>query len=330
MGQGKRKDMCDHCMQHGAWGKWYLNASHYSKEIVEKYDLREFLLEQYKNFEQISVRKVGGFSAVGMDYTLRTPIIGRIVKMLAERMLHSRRPPTNPFRAEGHIGQVVPLEDAEEILKRCAGEPIIEKNCMCRYMSRGVKEACCINFGVMSDIIDKLPRFIPEKEKYHLSRDEAIARFREHNRNGYIGTIWFGPFPYINNLCSCENHECAGLRPRLDFGIKSIYKAEYLIGLSEPACLGCAACVTIGLAPVLFWPALATASAALQPALTNANALSSAPLVTLGAFHLALAALAILAAIFLWRRVRQNGVTHAGTWDCGYAAPTPRMQYTAG
>ena len=235
--------MCDHCMRHGAGGKWYLNAGHYANEVAEKYDLREFLLEQYKNFEQISVRRVGGFSPVGMDYTLRVPIIGRIVKALAERMLHSRKPPTNPFRAEGHIGQVVPLEDAEEILQRCAAEPIIEKNCMCRYMSRGVKEACCINFGVMSEIIDKLPRFVPEKEKYHLTREEAIARFQEHNRKGYIGTIWFGPFPYINNLCSCENPECAGIRPRLDFGIKSIYKAEYLLELSESLCRGCGECV---------------------------------------------------------------------------------------
>jgi len=89
-----------------------------------------------------------------------------------------------------------------------------------------------------------------------------------------------------------------------------------------------AACVTIGLAPILFLPALATAAAAWQPGLTDA--LPSAPLVTLGAFHLALAALVILAAIVLWRRVKQNGIHRAGTWDCGYAAPTPRMQYTAG
>jgi hydrogenase-4 component B len=89
-----------------------------------------------------------------------------------------------------------------------------------------------------------------------------------------------------------------------------------------------AACVVIGLAPILFWPALVTAAAAWQPGL--ANAMPSAPLVTLGAFHLALAALVILAAIFLWRQVRRNGVRRAGTWDCGYAAPTARMQYTAG
>ena len=89
-----------------------------------------------------------------------------------------------------------------------------------------------------------------------------------------------------------------------------------------------AACVTIGLAPILFLPALMTAVAAWRPELVNA--LPSAPLVTLGAFHLALAALVILAATILWRRVQQNGISRAGTWDCGYASPTPRMQYTAG
>ena len=103
-------------MEHGAGGKWYLNAEHYSNEIVEKYDLREFLLEQYTNFEQISVRKVAGFSPVGMDHTFSMPVIGRLVKRMAERMLHSQKPPTNPFRPEGHIGQVIPMEDAIVIL----------------------------------------------------------------------------------------------------------------------------------------------------------------------------------------------------------------------
>jgi NAD-dependent dihydropyrimidine dehydrogenase PreA subunit len=230
-------------MQHGAGGKWYLNAESYSNEVAEKYNLREFLLEQYLNFEQMSVRKVAGFNPVGMDHTFHMPIIGRLVKRTAERMLHSKRPPANPFRPEGHIGQVIPMEDAIAILEHCAAEPLIEKNCMCRYMSRGVKEACCINFGVMSEIIDKLPRFVPEKEKYHLTREEAVARFKEHNAKGYIGTIWYGPFPYINNLCSCAVPECAGIRTRLDFEVKSVHKGEYLIGLNEDGCSGCGACV---------------------------------------------------------------------------------------
>ncbi len=234
--------MCDLCMKHGAGGRWYLNAEHYSDSIADKYNLRDFLMEQYRNFEQISVRKVHGFSAVGLGYKLRMPLIGRIVKYTAERMLHSTRPPTNPLRAEGHIGQVVPLEDAIAILETCAAEPLIEKNCMCRYMSRGIKESCCINFGVMSEIVEKLPRFIPEKDKFFLTRQQAVERFTAHNKKGYIGTIWFGPFPYINNLCSCANPECAGIRPRFEYGIKSIYKAEYIVDYFPEKCTGCGAC----------------------------------------------------------------------------------------
>jgi hydrogenase-4 component B len=89
-----------------------------------------------------------------------------------------------------------------------------------------------------------------------------------------------------------------------------------------------AACVVIGLAPILFWPAVAKVAAIWQP--VWADAAPPAPLVTLGAFHIVIAALAMSAAVLLWRHVKRNGVERAVTWDCGYAAPTPRMQYTAG
>jgi len=87
-------------------------------------------------------------------------------------------------------------------------------------------------------------------------------------------------------------------------------------------------CTAIGLAPAFFWPAIANASSAWQPLWTDTT--PPAPLLTLGSFHIALAAVATLAAIGLWRRVKHNGLARARTWDCGYAAPTARMQYTAG
>jgi hydrogenase-4 component B len=89
-----------------------------------------------------------------------------------------------------------------------------------------------------------------------------------------------------------------------------------------------ALCVGIGLVPALVWPALANASAAWRPIWLDSAA--PAPLTALGTFQALLAAVAALAAFTLWRRVRHNGVARAGTWDFGYAAPTPRMQYTAG
>ena len=88
------------------------------------------------------------------------------------------------------------------------------------------------------------------------------------------------------------------------------------------------ACTAIGLAPVVFWPAVARAAASWNPAWGDLA--SPVSLGTIGALHVTLAALAAVAVALLWRRVRQNGLRRLGTWDCGYAAPTARMQYTAG
>src|SRR5581483_5248065 len=89
-----------------------------------------------------------------------------------------------------------------------------------------------------------------------------------------------------------------------------------------------AGCVVIGLAPVLFWPAVLRAVEVWNPVWTGAE--TSVPLGVLSLFHVSLAVLALVAAVWLWRRAQRDGLARAVTWDCGYAAPTPRMQYTAG
>jgi hydrogenase-4 component B len=89
-----------------------------------------------------------------------------------------------------------------------------------------------------------------------------------------------------------------------------------------------AACVGLGLAPVLVWPAIARATAAWHPAW--AVAAPNVPLGPLGLVHLGLAAVVVAAAAWLWRRAHAPGLRRAPTWDCGYAAPTARMQYTSG
>jgi hydrogenase-4 component B len=89
-----------------------------------------------------------------------------------------------------------------------------------------------------------------------------------------------------------------------------------------------AVCAAIGLAPQIVWPALSRAVSTWNPAWAAEPA--PAPLRTLGVVHLALAILAVLASVWLWRTARENGLRRGLTWDCGYAAPTPRMQYTSG
>ena len=89
-----------------------------------------------------------------------------------------------------------------------------------------------------------------------------------------------------------------------------------------------AGCAALGLAPVLFWPAVARVAGAWHPAWAGLTA--PAPLAALGFVHVALALAAAGAGCWLWRRAHALGLRRAPTWDCGYAAPTARMQYTSG
>lgn len=89
-----------------------------------------------------------------------------------------------------------------------------------------------------------------------------------------------------------------------------------------------AACVAIGLAPAFFWPAIARAVGAWEPAWSGTQ--MPVPLNTLGVVHIALATLCVLAAWGLWRMAKRQAVVRALTWDCAFASPSARMQYTAG
>ncbi|MBS0663660.1 MAG: NADH-quinone oxidoreductase subunit H [Verrucomicrobia bacterium] len=93
--------------------------------------------------------------------------------------------------------------------------------------------------------------------------------------------------------------------------------------------LGLAAiCLLIGLVPVLFWPMVARAVGAWHPAWNTMEA--PAPIATLGSVQAALAGVIVVVAAGLWWRTRANGLRRALTWDCGYATPTARMQYSSG
>lgn len=235
--------MCNWCMKHGAGGKWYMNAKNYSDELAQRENMEAYLTEQWRNFEQVYIRKIMGISSIDIGHKLQMPIMGRVLRWQAERMIHSESKNRKAVRADGHFGQVIPLEDAKIILGNLAAEPIIENYCMCRWMQRGVKEACCINFGALSGVIERLPRFIPKNSIYRLDREEAIKRIEKHNKKGYVASVWFQPVPYINAICSCENPECGGLRLRNDFGLHTVYKAEYVASVDPNICQGCKGCI---------------------------------------------------------------------------------------
>ncbi len=235
--------MCKWCFKHGVGQKWYMNAKNYSDQLAKEIDAEEYLTEQWQNFENVFIRKISGFSSIGLGYKLRMPLIGKVIRWAVERMIHGTVRHRKAFRADGHFGQVIPIEDAKIIISELAAEPIIENYCLCRYMQRGVKEVCCINFGVLSGIIEKLPRFIPKDRVVRISREEAMERLEQHSKNGYIQSVWYQPVPYINAICSCESTYCGAMRLRQDFDLMVMSKSEYIINLNQDNCQGCKLCI---------------------------------------------------------------------------------------
>jgi hypothetical protein len=101
-----------------------------------------------------------------------------------------------------------------------------------------------------------------------------------------------------------------------------------------PMALAAAACIALGTAPFLAVPLLDRAGAlwASDAALPSLAAL--VPYRAVGMLGPALAAAIVLFALSAIRgKARKRGVRGAagniGTWDCGYAEPTARMQYSS-
>jgi hydrogenase-4 component B len=104
---------------------------------------------------------------------------------------------------------------------------------------------------------------------------------------------------------------------------------EAPLSMLVPMSLIAAFCALVGMAPSLVGPVLdaATASLGALPLPSGSGIATIAPLGAVGALGLALVAL--VAALGLPTTLRSRGKGRVLTWDCGYASPSARMQYTA-
>lgn len=108
---------------------------------------------------------------------------------------------------------------------------------------------------------------------------------------------------------------------------KSVEKAHECRPLMLGPMVGTAVtCLCLGLAPAVFWPAISRAMGSWHPAWADMQPPSA--LHALGWCQPVVAILAVLSGLGLWKICFANGLRRGPTWGCGYAHPTPRMQYT--
>ncbi|MGC4119227.1 MAG: proton-conducting transporter membrane subunit [Myxococcales bacterium] len=116
--------------------------------------------------------------------------------------------------------------------------------------------------------------------------------------------------------------------PRTDRTLSSHESSRWMLG---PMGLLSACCLVIGLAPPLVGPVLESAVGSWAPELsaTRQPLASLAPLGWMSIAALGLAASLVAGFLLLRVRLRPALPATVGTWDCGYAAPSHTMQYTA-
>ncbi|MBI3464619.1 MAG: hydrogenase [Planctomycetes bacterium] len=100
--------------------------------------------------------------------------------------------------------------------------------------------------------------------------------------------------------------------------------------MTGPMFLLVSCCFTIGLVPVVVAPVLegAIASFTSEPAAANLRLVELSPLVPLSVIGLGLLVVILVCGMVLTRQ-RTSENQSVLTWDCGYAAPSPTMQYTS-
>jgi hydrogenase-4 component B len=105
---------------------------------------------------------------------------------------------------------------------------------------------------------------------------------------------------------------------------------------SPPSMLGpmavlVACCLSIGLAPLVFAPLLQRGVSAWAPALVGGGPplAALAPLAWITAMGVIEVGATVVVGVAFWARRGVGTAARGPTWGCGYAAPTPRMQYTS-
>ncbi len=227
--------MCEFCVRHGDGRKWYLEAKNYAEDLLSDVRRRRFIADflgqadhlgrQSKQLERLDSAPAFVRRAVGAFITRRMKV--------------------------EHFGQVVPLEDIEEIFRFV--NSIVRVPCICRHINLGREVGYCygvsLGGGSFADILgeqDSSYLGAPDTSAFEkLGREEALAAFAEHEKEGLCHTVWTFMTPFIGGVCNCDRSDCLAMKATVIHDVKAMFRAEYVAAVDRDACKGCRACMRV-------------------------------------------------------------------------------------
>jgi len=214
--------MCEFCTQHGEGKKWYLNMENYSRDLFEQDGRREYMAHFLNTFEERTPASVAQVEALS-----RTPLAWSMNRYLTKAQKRS------------HFGQVVPIEEVEQIFKLVAG--VIRLPCVCRKVTTGNKNArFCYGLTLDQRLRDSLD------DSFNLeilAPEQALEAVRKLDKDGLVHSVWTFKTPYIGGLCNCDQ-DCMAYRITYERRyFQNMFRGEYVAGIDPDACNGCKACL---------------------------------------------------------------------------------------
>jgi len=229
--------MCEFCHQHGEGEKWYLQAKNYSDDLLSDVRRRNFFEDFISHPEELTI-KVQGFERLA-----KAP---RFVRSVVSRMITRKM-------KKHHFGQVVPIEEIEEIFGFL--NSIFRLDCICRHVILGKKKRYCygISLGQNGGMIGEIMQGV-DKSFYRgpdtaglefLTKEEAISAFHEHEKEGLCHSVWTFDTPFIGGICNCDRADCLAMRLTVTEGIPVMFRGEYVAEVSPEECSGCRQCMRV-------------------------------------------------------------------------------------
>jgi ferredoxin len=214
--------MCEFCVQHGEGKVWYLAMQNYSRALLDDDARLDYLAHFANDFEQNVPPTMAR-----LEWLSRTPLHGAAKPWLKRTMQRD------------HYGQVVPMEDVEQILSQVDG--IARLPCVCRRVTTGQREAryCYALTGDprLAEVLDD--SFSLE----YLTPAEAISAVRRLDQEGLVHSVWTFKTPFIGALCNCDQ-DCIAYRICHSRGyFQLMFRAEYVARVDPAACNGCKQCL---------------------------------------------------------------------------------------
>lgn len=216
--------MCEFCAQHGEGKEWYLNMRNYGQELLSADGRREQIMAFVQDFEARVAR-----SLAMLDAIQALPFVPDVIGRLATAR-----------QKKEHFGQVVPIEDVDEILGLV--DSIVRLPCVCRSLTTGRREVrFCYGLGIdPTGLIDPFPDYGENLE--WLTRDEARTAIHTLDEEGLVHSVWTFGTPFIGGLCNCDQ-DCVAYRLQVGTGMMQIFfPAEYVAVVDWDRCIGCKEC----------------------------------------------------------------------------------------